>query len=87
MARPQGGTIHNLTEYSPVLPDPKGMQYIMTQIWCEKKKKNWKGRGKGKEKERRKKKAKVKALESLVRLEPGSVVSEDDTLTYWATSP
>ena len=26
LARPQGGTIHNLrTEYSPVFPDPKGI--------------------------------------------------------------
>ena len=30
LARPQGGTIHNLrTEYSPVLSDPKGMQYLL----------------------------------------------------------
>ena len=41
MARPQGGTIHNLrTEYSHVLSDPKGMQlYYIWWASVEKKKK------------------------------------------------
>ena len=80
LARPQGGTIHNLrTEYSAV---PKGMQIDLlydSNLVGEKI-----GRGKREKKERRKRVTAGVAGEVQTR---APVFTNDGALTYWTTSP